>query len=97
MKTSNSSTKTQRLSPGNDVNPTPFKPSFQIYAIVFGLGIANLLAALENTVLTIAAPVIFTDLQLGDSFIWVTNAFFLSRYVFQHEEREKKNTIPSDI
>ncbi|KAJ5274001.1 hypothetical protein N7478_009126 [Penicillium angulare] len=83
MKTSNSSTETQHSPPRNDVNPTPFKPSFRIYAIVFGLGIANLLAALENTVLTIAAPVIFTDLQLGDNFIWVTNAFFLSSTAMQ--------------
>lgn len=56
-----------------------FKPTFRLYAIVVGLGIANLLAALENTILTIAAPVILTDLQFGDDFIWITNAFFLSR------------------
>lgn len=60
-----------------------FKPTFRLYAIVVGLGIANLLAALENTVLTIAAPVILTDLGFGDNFIWITNAFFLSRYVCQ--------------
>lgn len=58
-----------------------FKPTFRLYAIVVGLGIANLLAALENTVITIAAPVILTDLEFGDNFIWITNAFFLSRYV----------------
>ncbi|KAI1807901.1 major facilitator superfamily domain-containing protein [Daldinia bambusicola] len=59
-------------------SPPPFKPNFRIYAIIAGLGITNLLAALENTVVSIAAPVILTDLQLGDSFIWVINAFFLS-------------------
>lgn len=57
----------------------PWKPGFRVYAIVVGLGITNLLAALENTVITIAAPVILTGLQLGDNFIWVTNAFFLSK------------------
>jgi hypothetical protein len=56
-----------------------FKPTFRLYAIIVGLGIANLLAALENTVITIAAPVILTELQLGDNFIWITNAFFLCR------------------
>ncbi|RWA06391.1 hypothetical protein EKO27_g8705 [Xylaria grammica] len=60
---------------------TEFKPSFRLYAIILGLGITNLLAALENTVVSIAAPVILTDLELGDDFVWVTNAFFLSRYV----------------
>jgi hypothetical protein len=63
--------------------PSPFQPSFRLYAIVIGLGIANLLAALENTVVAIAAPVILTDLELGDNFIWITNAFFLSRYVYK--------------
>ncbi|KAI2618393.1 major facilitator superfamily domain-containing protein [Hypoxylon sp. NC1633] len=57
--------------------PPSFKADFRVYAIILGLGIANLLAALENTVLSIAAPVILTDMQFGDNFIWVTNAFFL--------------------
>ncbi|KAI0190863.1 major facilitator superfamily domain-containing protein [Astrocystis sublimbata] len=55
-----------------------FKPTWRLYVIIVGLGIANLLAALENTVVAIAAPVILTDLQLGDNFIWITNGFFLS-------------------
>ncbi len=59
--------------------PTPWKPTFRVYAIVVGLGVANLLAALENTVLTIAAPVILADLELGDNFVWIINAFFLCR------------------
>ncbi|KAI3328668.1 hypothetical protein F4824DRAFT_405916 [Ustulina deusta] len=63
-------------------SPPTFKPGFRVYAIVIGLGITNLLAALENTVVSIAAPVLLTDLRLGANFIWVTNAFFLSRYFF---------------
>ncbi|KAI1661699.1 major facilitator superfamily domain-containing protein [Daldinia decipiens] len=59
-------------------SPPVFKPSFRVYAIIAGLGITNLLAALENTVVSIAAPVLLTDLKLGDNFIWVINAFFLS-------------------
>ncbi len=58
----------------------PWKPTFRVYAVVVGLGVANLLAALENTVLTIAAPVVLTDLELGDNFVWILNAFFLCRY-----------------
>lgn len=60
-----------------------WKPTWRLYAIVIGLGIANLLAALENTVLTIAAPTILTDLSFGDEFIWITNAFFLSSTALQ--------------
>lgn len=63
--------------------PAPFQPSLRLYAIVIGLGIANLLAALEKTVVAIAAPVILTDLELGDNFIWITNAFFSFRVCVQ--------------
>ncbi|KAI0203700.1 MFS general substrate transporter [Astrocystis sublimbata] len=63
----------------NAGTPSPaFKPGLRVYAIVIGLGITNLLAALENTVVSVAAPVLLTDLHLGADFIWVTNAFFLS-------------------
>ncbi|PHH88582.1 hypothetical protein CDD83_7350 [Cordyceps sp. RAO-2017] len=58
--------------------PAPTKLGFRVYAIVAGLGLANLLAALENTVVAVAAPVLLTDLRFGDSFIWITNAFFLA-------------------
>ncbi|KAH9984007.1 MFS general substrate transporter [Xylariaceae sp. FL0662B] len=69
---------------GEARTPSPAdKLSFQVYAIVVGLGITNLLAALENTVVAIAAPVILTELQLGDNFIWVTNAFFLGSTAIQ--------------
>ncbi|KAI1409862.1 major facilitator superfamily domain-containing protein [Hypoxylon sp. FL1857] len=59
------------------VAPPAFKADFRVYAIVVGLGIANLLAALENTVVSVAAPVLLKDLHLSDNFVWITNAFFL--------------------
>ncbi|KAK9426025.1 putative Major facilitator superfamily (MFS) profile domain-containing protein [Seiridium unicorne] len=71
---------------GAEAKTTPasaFKPGFRLYAIVIGLGIANLLAALENTVVAIAAPVILTDLQLGVDYIWITNALFLCSTALQ--------------
>lgn len=58
-----------------------FHPGFRLYAIIVGLGVTTLLAALENTVVTVAAPVILTDLKLGKNYIWIINAFFLCRYV----------------
>ena len=57
----------------------PWKSTLRVYAIVVGLGVANLLAALENTVPTVAAPVVLADLELGDNFVWILNAFFLCR------------------
>lgn len=42
-----------------------------------------MLAALENTVIAVAAPVILSDLQLGIDFVWITNAFFLCRLAKQ--------------
>ncbi|KAI0894508.1 major facilitator superfamily domain-containing protein [Annulohypoxylon nitens] len=72
-------TNTRNLEATGEMPPPPaFKASFRVYAIIVGLGITNLLAALENTVVTIAAPVILSDLQLGDNYIWITNALFLS-------------------
>ncbi|KAI0145538.1 MFS general substrate transporter [Xylariaceae sp. FL1272] len=58
-----------------------YEKGFRLWAIVIGLGITNLLPALENTVVTTAAPVILSDLNLGQDYIWITNAFFLSSAV----------------
>ena len=57
--------------------------SFSFWAIIIGLGVTLLLAALENTVLTTAAPVLLADIPLGDNWIWLTNAFFLGSAAFQ--------------
>ncbi|KAI0382375.1 MFS general substrate transporter [Hypomontagnella monticulosa] len=74
----------QETSTSCETNSQPaFKLSFWVYAIVVGLGITNLLASLENTVVSVAAPVILTDLHLGDDYIWITNAFFLCSTAIQ--------------
>ncbi|KAI1759469.1 MFS general substrate transporter [Hypoxylon sp. FL1150] len=57
--------------------------SFKFWAIIVGLGIMLLLAALENTVITTAAPYILTEIPLGDNWVWCTNAFFLASAAFQ--------------
>ncbi|KAK0629904.1 major facilitator superfamily domain-containing protein [Bombardia bombarda] len=41
------------------------------------------LAALENSILTTAAPALLTEIPLGDNWIWLTNAFFLASAAFQ--------------
>ncbi|MCJ1306505.1 hypothetical protein MMC25_000148 [Agyrium rufum] len=61
--------------PSEDEHPADFKRSFRFWCIIIGFGITNLLGALENTVVSTAAPVILTDLQLGEKLIWITNTF----------------------
>jgi hypothetical protein len=57
--------------------------SLNFWVIIFGLGIMMWLAALENTVLTTAAPVILKEIPLREHWIWLTNAFFLASAAFQ--------------
>ncbi|RYP08468.1 hypothetical protein DL764_001894 [Monosporascus ibericus] len=57
--------------------------SFGFWAIIVGLGVTMWLAALENTVITTAAPTILEEIPLGDDWIWLTNAFFLASATFQ--------------
>ncbi|KAI0403208.1 major facilitator superfamily protein [Xylaria palmicola] len=57
--------------------------SFGFWAIIVGLGVMLLLAALENTIITTAAPYILAEIPLGDDWVWLTNAFFLASAAFQ--------------
>ncbi|KAF2995170.1 hypothetical protein E8E14_002484 [Neopestalotiopsis sp. 37M] len=57
--------------------------SFRFWAIIIALGIMLLLSALENTVITTAAPYILAEIPLGDNWVWCTNAFFLASAAFQ--------------
>ncbi|KAI2620573.1 MFS general substrate transporter [Hypoxylon sp. NC1633] len=57
--------------------------SFGFWVIILGLGITLWLAALENTVITTAAPAILAEISLTDNWIWLTNSFFLASAAFQ--------------
>ncbi|OTA89148.1 hypothetical protein M434DRAFT_374057 [Hypoxylon sp. CO27-5] len=79
--------------PGTDTEPEPsstttqdtsaaqddFHPGLRLWIIIIGLGVTLLLTALENTAITVAIPIIVTELDLGENYIWVTNAFFICR------------------
>lgn len=58
-----------------------FHPGWRLRVIIVGLGVTLLLTALENTVVTVAMPVIISDLGMGSDYIWITNAFFICRCV----------------
>ncbi|OQE39080.1 hypothetical protein PENCOP_c007G03307 [Penicillium coprophilum] len=63
--------------------PPPMKRGFQFWAIIFSLCVTGLLGALENTVVSTAMPTIVDDLNIGDNYIWITNAFFLTSAAVQ--------------
>jgi hypothetical protein len=60
----------------------PMRRGFKFWAIIFALCITGLLGALENTVVSTSMPTIVEDLGIGDNYIWITNAFFLTRYLY---------------
>ncbi|KAJ5457347.1 Major facilitator superfamily domaingeneral substrate transporter [Penicillium desertorum] len=43
--------------------------------------------ALENTVVSTSMPTIVEDLSIGDNYIWITNVFFLTRYLIPYLQR----------
>lgn len=55
------------------------KRGFRFWAIITTLCVIGILSALENTVVTTSLPFIVNELELGQNYIWVTNAFFLTR------------------
>jgi hypothetical protein len=59
-----------------------FERGFRFWIIIAGLAISTLLASLEHTVVTTAAPYILKDLDMKENYIWITNAFFVCRLVF---------------
>ncbi|XXG94028.1 hypothetical protein Hte_000279 [Hypoxylon texense] len=67
----------------DSTKPPDFERGVRFWAIIIGLGVTNLLGALENTVVTTSAPTIVADLQLGGNYIWITNAFFVASAAFQ--------------
>jgi len=60
---------------------TNFKPSPRFWAILITCAVIGLLSALENTVITTALPHIVAELEMGENYVWITNAFFLTGYV----------------
>ncbi|KAI0019239.1 MFS general substrate transporter [Xylariomycetidae sp. FL0641] len=61
----------------------PARRGLAFWAIIIGLGITLLLSALEHSVLVTAAPIVLADIPLGDDWVWLTNAFFLSSAAIQ--------------
>ncbi|KAF2962636.1 hypothetical protein GQX73_g10936 [Xylaria multiplex] len=60
-----------------------FNKDPRFWAIIATLCVIGILSALENTVVTTTLPHIVNELKLGDDYIWVTNAFFLTSAAVQ--------------
>ncbi|KAJ5200002.1 Major facilitator superfamily domain general substrate transporter [Penicillium cf. griseofulvum] len=63
--------------------PLPMKRGFQFWVIIFALCVTGLLGALENTVVSTSMPEIVRDLNIGDDYVWITNAFFFTSAAVQ--------------
>jgi len=73
-----------------------FHPGFRLWCIIMAIAVTMLLAALENTVITVAAPEIVTALDMGANYIWTTNAFLICRYVPSSLRRSFSSNTPAD-
>lgn len=96
-----SSTRTNEAQNGNtekkedeDASETRYDyfRDWRFWMIMLTLWFAILLASLESTVVITSLPTIVADLNIGSNYIWVTNVFFLARYVPNNNEQSGKVT-----
>ena len=59
-------------------NPPTFQKGPRFWAIIVVLSFISLLTSLEATVTSTVMPSLVADLGGGESFIWVSNAYFLT-------------------
>jgi hypothetical protein len=57
------------------------KRGFRLWGVMTALCAVSVMASLENRVVDTAGPVIVEDLNMEETYIWISDAFFLSRYV----------------
>lgn len=59
-------------------SPPKFQKGPRFWAIIVVLSLISLLTSLEATVTSTVMPSLVADLGGGESFIWVSNAYFLT-------------------
>jgi hypothetical protein len=62
-----------------DADKTSSGKGWRFWAIFPALCITTLLAAVEVTVVSTALPFIVHELGIGDSYVWILNAYLLTR------------------
>lgn len=58
--------------------PPVFKKGPRFWAIIFVLSLISLLTSLEATITSTVMPSLVAELDGGENFIWVSNAYFLT-------------------
>jgi hypothetical protein len=57
----------------------PYNKDYRFWLIMLTLCFSVTLASLESTVVITSLPTIVEKLEMGKNYIWVANAYFLSR------------------
>jgi hypothetical protein len=53
---------------------------WRFWAIIAGLSVTGLIQAVEATVVSTSLPTIVHDLDVGNNYAWIVNAYFLTWY-----------------
>lgn len=56
----------------------PFQRGFSFWIVIAALCVTAIMASLENSVVVTAGPTIVADLGMGNEYVWIANAFFVS-------------------
>lgn len=59
-------------------SPPKFEKGPRFWAIIVVLSLISLLTSLEATITSTVMPSLIADLNGGENFIWVSNAYFLT-------------------
>lgn len=54
-----------------------FENGPRFWAVMTSLALTSFLASLENSVVVTSGPAIVADLEMGEEYVWVANAFFV--------------------
>lgn len=65
----------------SEKEPPAIHRGWRFWAIFPALSVTALLSAVEATVTSTALPTIVADLQVGNNYTWIVNAFLLTRLV----------------
>lgn len=73
--------KTEGNSSDGEKQPKGIHRGWRFWAIFPALSVTALLSAVEATVVSTAMPTIVAELNMGPNYVWVINAFLLTRFL----------------
>jgi hypothetical protein len=66
--------------------PIDHDRGWRFWAIIGGLSVTGLLSAVEATVVSTSLPTIVHDLDVGNNYAWIVNAYFLTWYYIPYSQ-----------